>query len=77
MYQASHGFAAEIHERPRLGQQQFLVSYFASAYFSPALPLVKADRMTPGEVIQASKANVMATMCISPAGISQTNYEFH
>jgi hypothetical protein len=77
MHQASHGFAAEIHKRPGLGQQQFLASYFVNAYSSPALPVVKANRMKPGEVIQAQEANIVAVTGISLAGIAQTNYEFH
>ena len=70
MHQTSHGFAAEIHKRPRLGQQQFLAPYFCKAYFSPALPSVKADRMKPGEVIQALEANIVAIMGISLARIA-------
>ncbi len=77
MHQASHGFATEIHECPGLGQQQLLAPYFANACSSPALPVVKADRMKPGEVIQALEASIMAVMGISLAGIPQTNYEFH
>jgi hypothetical protein len=77
MYQASHGFATEIHKCPGLGQQQLLASYFADAYFSPALPVVKADGVKPGEVIQAAEASIVAIMGISLAGIPQTNYEFH
>ena len=76
-HQASHGVAAEIHKCPGLGQQQLLAPYFASAYSSPALPVVKADRMQPGEVIQAQEANIMAITGINLAGIAQTNYEFH
>jgi hypothetical protein len=51
MHQASYRFATEIHKCPWLGQQQFLASYLANANFSPALPVVKADRVKPGEVI--------------------------
>jgi len=75
--QASHGFATEIHKCPRLGQQQFLAPYFANAYSSPALPVVKVNRVKPGEVIQTPEANIVAIMGISLAGIPQTNYEFH
>jgi hypothetical protein len=77
MHQASHGFAAEIHKRPGLSQQQFLAPYFANAYSSLALPSVKADRVKPGEVIKTLEANIMAIMGISLARIPQTNYEFH
>jgi len=77
MHQASYGVAAEIHECPGLGQQQPLASYFANAYSSPALPAVKADRMKPGEVIQAPEASIVAVMGISLTGVPQTNYEFH
>jgi len=77
MLKASHGVAAEIHECPGLGQQQFLASYFANAYFSPALTMVKADRMKPGKVIQTPEANIVAIMGIILAGIPQTNDEFH
>jgi len=77
MHQASHGVATEIHECHWLGQQQLPASYFGSAYSSPALPMVKVNRMKPGEVIQAPEANVMAIMGISLAGVPQTNYEFH
>jgi hypothetical protein len=76
-HQASHGFAAEIHESPGLGQQQFLASYFVNAYSSPALSSVKANRMKPGEVIEALEASIVAIMGISLARIPQTNYEFH
>jgi hypothetical protein len=76
-HQASYGFAAEIHKCPWLGQQQLSASYFADTYSSPALPVVKANRMKPGEVIQALEANIVAIMGISLAGIPQTNYEFH
>jgi len=76
-HQASHGFATEIHKCPWLGQQHFLTSYFANAYFSPALPMVKANRVKPGEVIQAPEASIVAIVGISLAGIAQTNYEFH
>jgi len=77
MHQAGHGVAAEIHECPGLGKQQFIIPYFSEAYFSPALPSVEANRMKPGEVIQALEAGIVAIMGISLAGISQTNDEFH
>jgi hypothetical protein len=77
VHQASYGFATEIYKCPWLGQQQLLTSYLADAYFSPALPVVKADRMKPGEVIQTPKANIMAIVGINPARIAQTNDEFH
>ena len=77
MHQASHGVATEIHKRPRLGQQQLLAPYFSEAYFSPALPVVKVNRMKPGEVIQTPEASIMAIMSINFTGITQTNYEFH
>jgi hypothetical protein len=77
MHKASHGVAAEIHKCSRLSQQQLLAPYFADAYSRPALPSVEANRMTPGEVIQAQEADIMAIMSISLARISQTNYEFH
>jgi hypothetical protein len=70
MHQASHGVATEIHECPRLGQQQFLTLYFSEAYSSPALSVVEADGMKPGEVIQALEADIVAIMGISLAGIS-------
>jgi hypothetical protein len=76
-HQASHGVATEIHKHHGLGQQQSLASYFADAYSRPALPVVKADRMKSGEVVQAPEANIVAIMGISLAGIPQTNYEFH
>ena len=76
-HQASHGVAAEIYERPGLGQQQFLAFYFSEAYSSPALPVVKANRVKPGEVIQTPEASIVAIMGISLAGIPQTNDEFH
>jgi len=76
-HQASHGVAAEIHKRPGLSQQQFLAPYFGNTYSSPALPVVKANRMKPGEVIQALEAHIVAIMGISLAGVPQTNYEFH
>jgi hypothetical protein len=69
-HQASHGSAAEIHKYPGLGQQQLLAPYFAKAYSSPALPVVKANRMKPGEVIQATKANIMAILNINLAWIT-------
>jgi len=34
------------------------------------LSVVKVDRMKPGKVIQASEANIMAIVCIYPAGIA-------
>jgi len=77
MHQASHGVTTEIHKCPGLGQQYFLATYFANAYSSPALPVVKANRMKPGEVIQAPEASIMAIMGIGLTGIPQTNYEFH
>jgi len=77
MRQASHGVATEIHECHWLGQQQLPASYFSNAYSSPALPVVKANRMKPGEVIQAPEASIVAIMSISLTGIPQTNYEFH
>jgi hypothetical protein len=76
-HQASHGVAAEIHKCPRLGQQQLPASHFSNAYPSPALPVVKTDRMKPGEVIQATEASIVAVMGVGLAGIAQTNYEFH
>jgi hypothetical protein len=69
MYQASHGFAAEIHKCPRPGQHQLLTAYFANPYSSLALPVVKVDGMKPGEVIQALEANIMAIAGISLTGI--------
>jgi len=76
-HEASYRFATEIHKRPGLGQQQFLASYFANAYSSLALPSVEANRMKPGEVIQAPEANIVAIMSISLTRVAQTNYEFH
>ena len=70
MYQANYRFATEIHKHPGLGQQQFPASYFASAYSSPALPVVEANRMKPGEVIQAPEASIVAIMGISLTGIA-------
>jgi hypothetical protein len=77
MHQASHGVATEIHKCPGLGQQQLLILYFANTYSSPALPSVKANRMKPGEVIQAQEAHIMAIMGISLAGIPQPDNELH
>jgi hypothetical protein len=77
MYQARYGFAAEIYKCARLGQHQPLALYFAGAYSSPALPAVKANRMKPGEVIQALEAHIVAIIGITLAGVPQTNYEFH
>jgi len=76
-YQASQRVAAEIHKCPWLGQQQLLALYFANTYFSPALPVVEANRMKPGEVIKAPEASIVAIMSISLAGVPQTDYEFH
>jgi len=77
MYQANHRVAAQIHKCHGLGQQQPLTPDFANAYSSPALPVVKANRMKLGEVIQTTEANIVAVMSISLAGVAQTNYEFH
>jgi hypothetical protein len=74
MHQASHGVSTEIHKCPRLGQQQLVAPYFANTYSSPALPVVKANRMKPGEVIQALEASIVAIMGISLAGVPRTNY---
>jgi hypothetical protein len=76
-YQASQRVATEIHKCPWLGQQQLLTPYFADAYSSLALSVVKADRMEPGGAIQAPEADIMAIMGVSLAGIPQTNDEFH
>ena len=65
MHQANHRVAAEIYKCPGLGQQQLFAPYFADAYSSPALPMVKANGMKPGEIIQASEASIMAIMGIS------------
>jgi len=70
MHQASHGAAAEVHKCPGLGQQQLLAPYFANAYSGPALPSVEANRMKPGEVIQAPEASIMAIMGVNPARIA-------
>jgi len=70
MHQASHGVATEIHKCPGLGQQQFLALCFSEAYSSPALFVVKANRMKPGKVIQAPEASIMAIMGISLTGIA-------
>jgi hypothetical protein len=70
MHQASYGFATEIYKCPWLGQQQLLASYLANAYPSPALPVVKADRMKPGKVIQTPEANIVAIMGINPTRIA-------
>ena len=77
MHQASHGVAAEIHECPWPGQQQFLALYFANAYSGPALPAIEVDRVKSGEVIQALEADIVAIMGISLTGIPEANYEFH
>ena len=76
-HQASQGFAAQIHKCARPGQEQLLISYLADAYSGLALSVVKADRMKPGEVIQALEANIMTIASIGLAGIAQTNYEVH
>ena len=76
-HQASYGVATEIHKCPGLGQQQLLTPYFCKDYSSPALPMVKANRMKPGEMIQAPEASIMAIMSIGLTGVPQTNYEFH
>ncbi len=70
MHQASYGVATEIHKCPGLGQQQLLTPYFSKDYSSPALPVVKANRVKPGGVIQAPEANIMAIMGISLAWIA-------
>jgi len=70
MHEAGYGLAAEIHKRPWLGQQQLLALHFAEAHSSPALPVVKADRMKPGEVIQATETSIMAITGISLTGIA-------
>jgi len=77
MHQASYGLAAEIHKRPWLGQQHFLTLCFSESYPGPALPVVEANRMKPGEVIQTPEASIMTIMGISFTGVAQTNYEFH
>jgi len=70
VHQTSYGFATEIYKCPWLGQQQLLAPYFANAYSSPALPVVKANRVKPGKVIQAPEASIVAIMSISPAWIA-------
>jgi hypothetical protein len=70
VYQASCGFATEIHKCPWLGQQQLLIPYFSKAYSSPALPVVKADGMKPGKVIQTPEASIVAIMGINLARIT-------
>ena len=77
MHQTSCRVAAEIDKCPGLSQQELLAPYFAKAYSRLTLPVVKADRMKPGEVIQALEANIVAITGISLAGIPQTNYQFH
>jgi hypothetical protein len=77
VHQASYGLATEIHERAGLGQQQLLTSYMASTYFGVALPVVKANRMMPGEVIQGLETNIVAITGISLAGIPQPDNELH
>jgi hypothetical protein len=69
-HQASQGFAAQIHKCARPGQEQLLTSYLADAYSGLALSVVKADRMKPGEVIQALEASIVAIMGISLTRIS-------
>jgi hypothetical protein len=69
-HQASHGVPTEIHKCPGLGQHQLLAPYFSKAYSSPALPMVKANGVQPGEVIQAPEANIMAIMGISLTDIA-------
>jgi hypothetical protein len=76
-HQASHGVPTEIHKCPGLGQQHFLTPYFANAYSSSALPVVKANGMKLAKVIQAPETNIMAIVSISLAGVAQTNDEFH
>ncbi len=39
--------------------------------------MVKADRIKPGEVVEAMEANIVAIRGVSPTGVPQTNYEFH
>ncbi len=70
MHQTNYGSTAEIHKRPRLGQQQLLTSYFSDAYSGPALSVVKSNRMESGKVIQAPEANIMAIVRINSAGIA-------
>ena len=70
VHQARYRFATEIYKCHGLGQQQFLTPYFSKAYSSPALSVVKANRVKPGEVIQAPEASIMAIMSINPARIA-------
>jgi hypothetical protein len=70
MHQTNYGSTTEIHKRPRLGQQQLLISYSSDAYSGPALSVVKSNRMEPGKVIQAPEANIMAIVRINSAGIA-------
>ena len=70
MHQASHTFAAEIHECPWPGQQQLLAADLADANSGMALSVPEADRMKPREVVQALEANVVAIPGISPAGVA-------
>jgi hypothetical protein len=77
VHQTSYGFAAEIHKRPRLSQQQLLTPYFANAHSSLALPVVKADGMKLSKVIQAQKADIVAITGISLTGIAQPDNELH
>jgi len=77
VHQAGQRFAAQIHKCAWPGQQQLLAPYFADAYSGLALPVVKADRMKLGEVIQALEADIVAVTGISFAGIPQTNDESH
>jgi hypothetical protein len=77
LHQATYHPTTNVDECLWLGQQQFTASYFTNTYPGPALPPIKADRMMPGEIIQAAKANIMPIMSISLARIAQANNEFH
>lgn len=70
LHQTNHRVATEIHERPGLGQHQFLAAYFANANPGAAFPVVETNRMKPGEVIQTSEASVVAITGIGPTWIA-------
>jgi hypothetical protein len=77
VHKASHGFAAEIHERARLGEQQLLTRYLADAYSGLALPSPKPNGMNFGEVMQATESNIVPIMSISLTRVPQPDNDLH
>jgi len=71
----SYRLATQIHKGLGLGQHHALAGYHALCDLSLEKPACPLEVESMGNAIDAPETDVVAGLCVFPAGISQPNYK--